>query len=170
MVSVLLVAFEPFDPIWWRCTSLKDSRLLWKWARKWGSVNELTEIKSKCGIDLCISLREWYNWDCWSCRGEGKGEQQLFQNQESPDSLGVWLSLETCVAAWHPAPQRVWHVAGPDHSWFMRKAQDCFRRDQEPSRQKAYAWELPVSQGLTAQVRKLAQEELTGAKLSKFSG
>lgn len=122
---------------------------------KVGKISEFVEIKSKCGIELCRSWRERYNWDCWSFRGEGKGEQQLFQNQASPDFLQVWLSLETHVAAWHPVPQRGWHVAGPDHSWFMRKAQDGFRRDQKPNSQKACSWELAVAQGLTAQVRNL---------------
>lgn len=131
-------------------------------------LNEFIEIKSKCGTELCISLREWYNWDCWSCRGEGKGEQQLFQNQGSPDFLRVWLSLETRVAAWHPAPQRGWHVAGPDRSWFMRKAQDCFRRDQKPSSQKACAWELAVVQGLTVQVRNLFKRNWLEQNFPKF--
>lgn len=158
-VSVLLAVFEPFDQIWWGCTSLKSSQLLWKWARKQGPVWAYTSwwLHSHCiyhnnttGIADFAEGKEWVSNGSLKTR-----EDPDFCQSDCPWRL-MWL-LDI------PAPQRGWHVAGLDCAWFMRKAQDSFRPKAKLSESlcsRACSSTIVDSSG-----KEFVQEKLAGAKL-----
>lgn len=98
--------------------------------------------------------------------GEGKGEQQLFQSQESPDSLWVWLSLETRAAAWHPALQR-------GCMWQGLMALDLWEKPRtvlEAKPLESLCLRACGSTRVDSSGKELIQEELAGVKPSKISG
>lgn len=133
-------------------------QLLWKRAGKQASVWAHTsqriqrDQKQEWKRSAHLVRKERSGWGCWSHSGEGKGEWIAAALSKPGKS---WQSLEAGVAAWHPAPQRGWRVAGPDRLWFTRKAQGWSRGHQEPSLRILRAWELAVAQGLPAQVKNL---------------